>query len=241
LDIDSMSILLKQRVNRVQVLTLNRPETGNRISESLAREMIATLDDAERNDDIGAVVLTGTGDKFCIGGDHTSGGSGTQALLDFADAFGAMTVRMNTFGKPLLGAVNGDAHAGGFSVLTCCDLAVMSEDATIALPELAHGLFPVLAMATAQRVVARKLFFELAYEGRRLTAEEARALWLVNEVVPGARVLPQTIERAQKIAEAPASSLRLGRSGYSMMQRGDLDTAILHAKAILPLVVSMRG
>lgn len=236
-----MTLLLTERIGRVEVLTLNRPETGNRVSGPLAREIIAALDEAEKDESIGAVVLTGAGDRFCIGGDPSSDGNGTQAVLDFADAFGAMTQRMASFGKPLLGAINGDAHAGGFSLLTCFDIAVMHEDATIALPELAHGLFPVLAMATTQRVLGRKLFFELAYEGRRLSAAEACALWLVNEAVPGDRVLARAVERAQKIAAAPASSLMLGRQGFATMQAGNVDAAIQHARAVLPLVIGMRG
>lgn len=236
-----MSLLLKEKYGRVLLLVLNRPDVGNRVSEALALDLIAALEEGERDADIGAVVLTGAGDKFCIGGDHAGSGNTADAILRFAGAFGHLARRLETFGKPVLGAINGDAHAGGFSLLTACDLAVMSEAAELALPELAHGLFPILAMATVQRVVSRKLFFELAYEGRRLSAAEARDLWLVNEVAAPADVVSRTVDRAQKIALSPASSMMLGRQGYAAMLRGDLDAALDYARPVLPLMAGLRG
>jgi enoyl-CoA hydratase/carnithine racemase len=235
-----MSLLLTETRDRVLLLTLNRPETGNRISEPLARDLIDALAVAERNPDIGAIVLTGSGDRFCIGGDHASSGNAPEIVETFADAFGTLNRKLQTIGRPVFAAVNGDAHAGGLSVLSCCDIAVMSDTATLALPELEHGLFPILAMATAQRIMGRKLFFELVYEGRRLTADEARDLWLVNDVVPADRVVDTTIERAQRVAKAPPSSLRLGRQGYDTMLGGQMDAALRHARTLLPLLAGTR-
>lgn len=236
-----MSLLLTEMTGRVLVLTLNRPDIGNRVSKPLALDLMATLDDAEQDGAVGAVVLTGAGEAFCIGGDHSGSGTSPEAIQSFAEAFGNLNRRLQTFGKPVFAAINGDAHAGGFSLLSCCDIAVMSETATLALPELEHGLFPILAMATVQRVMGRKLFFELVYEGRRLTAAEARDLWFVNEVVPAAQVLERTLQRAAKVAEAPASSLKLGRQGYETMMGGDLDVALRHAKTLLPLLAGSRA
>jgi enoyl-CoA hydratase/carnithine racemase len=137
-----MSLLHTETIGRVRVLTLNRPETGNRVSTQLALKLIAELDDIDRDADIGAVVLTGAGEKFCIGGDHSGSGSSPEAISLFAEAFANLNRRLETIGKPVFAAINGDAHAGGFSVLACCDIAVMSDEATLALPELEHGLFP---------------------------------------------------------------------------------------------------
>jgi len=236
-----MSLLLKETDRRVLVLTLNRPETGNRISRPLARELVAALDEAEESREVGAVVITGSGDRFCIGGDHSDSGSAPEAIQAFAEAFGGLNRRVQTLGKPVLAAVNGDAHAGGFSLLSCCDIAVMSETATLALPELQHGLFPILAMATVQRIMGRKLFFELVYEGRRLSAQEARDAWLVNEVASPDKVLARAVERARKVAEAPAIPLKLGRQGYETMLGGDLDVALRHATTLLPLLAGTRS
>ncbi|SFJ58612.1 enoyl-CoA hydratase/isomerase family protein [Aerobium aerolatum] len=235
-----MTHLLKETTGRVRILTLNRTEIGNRVSKALALDLIAALDDAEQDTAIGAIVLTGNGEVFCIGGDHSGAGRTPEAIQDFAEAFGNLNRRVQTLGKPVFAAINGDAMAGGFSMLSCCDIAVMSETATLGLPELEHGLFPILAMATIQRIMSRKLFFELVYEGRRLTADEARALWLVNEVVPREQVLARTLARAQKLAEAPAMSVRLGRQGYETMLGGELDVALRHARTLLPLLAGTR-
>lgn len=236
-----MPELLSEKFDRVQLLTLNRPEIGNRVSKPLAQALLAALDAAEADAGIGAVVLTGAGENFCVGGDHAGSGNTPDAILDFAHAFGSLNRRLQGLGKPVMAAINGNAHAGGFSLVSCCDIAVMNEDATLALPELAHGLFPILAMATVQRLMGRKLFFELAYEGRRLTASEAMSLWLVNEACPADKVLERTLERANRVAAAPASVLKLGRRGYDAMQGGDLDVALRHAQAVLPLLSGVRA
>jgi enoyl-CoA hydratase len=235
-----MSLLLKETTDRVLVLTLNRPEIGNRISEPLARDAIAALNEAENDPAIGVVLITGSADKFCIGGDHSASGNSPEAIGAFAEAFSNLNRRIQMLGKPVFAAVNGDAHAGGFSLLGCCDVAVMSDTATLALPELEHGLFPILAMAITQRIMSRKLFFELVYEGRRLTAAEALELWLVNEVVPAGEVLARTVEKAQKVAKAPAKSLKLGRQGYETMLGGETDVALRHARTLLPLLAGTR-
>ena len=145
-------------------------------------------------------MLTGAGDVFCLGGDWrgaappTPGATSTPALL-------AMDLAMAQLGKPLVAAVNGDAHAGGFATVVACDLAVAADDATLGLPEAAAGLFPFIALATVKDALPKKLLFDLIYRARLMPATEALAAHLVNEIVPRGTVL----ERAIAIAEQAAA------------------------------------
>ena len=105
------------RRGRVAILTMNRPENGNRVSQQMGEELAAALEAARRDPQIGACVITGRGDVFCLGGDWQGAGAGTAGRMEFARAFIDMHHAMSRLGKPLIAAVNGNAHAGGFSIV----------------------------------------------------------------------------------------------------------------------------
>ena len=129
-----------------------------------------------------------------------------------------MAQAMARLGKPLIAAVNGNAHAGGFSVVVACDLAIVAEDATLGLPEAAKGLFPFLALAIVQDALPRKVLFDIAYSARLMDAAEARALHLVNEILPRGAVLERAIAIAEHTSAYNPDILRLGRDLYYTMR-----------------------
>ena len=192
-----MSSLAVTRRGRVAVLTLNRPEHGNRLTTALAAELAAALRSARDDAAIGACVLTGAGDVFCLGGDYRGAGPTDEGRGAYADALLAMDQGMAQLGKPLVAAVNGDAHAGGFAVLVACDLAVVADDATFGLPEAANGLFPFVALATVRDALPKKVLFEVIYRARLMDAAEARSLHVINEAV-ARRVLPRRWRRRER-------------------------------------------
>ena len=143
-------------------------------------------------------MLTGAGDDFCLGGDYRGAGPTTAGREEYADALLAMDAAMARLGKPLVAAVNGDAHAGGFSVVIGCDLAVAADDATLGLPEAAKGLFPFIALAIVRDALPKKVLFDLIYNARLMSADEARSLHVINEAVPRHAVLDRAIELAER-------------------------------------------
>jgi len=206
------------RAGRVLVLTLDRPQEGNRVSRQMAEEATAALEAARRDPGIGACVLTGRGEVFCLGGDYQGAGPTSAGRLEFARAFADMALAMARLGKPLVAAVNGDAHAGGFSLVAGCDLAVAAEDATLGLPEAAKGLFPFLALAIVRDALPKKVLFDIVYSARLMSAAEARALHLLNETVPRVLVLERALEWAKRAAAHDADILMLGRDLYYAMR-----------------------
>jgi len=198
----------------VQVLTLARTENNNRVTQAMSEQAVRAFEAARINPSVSGCVLTGKGTVFCTGGDYLSGGSTSEGRLAFARAFADLERAMNRLGKPLVAAINGDAHAGGFSLVAACDLAVAADCATLGLPEIAHGLFPFLALAIVKDTLPKKVLFDMVYRARMLSAIESQQLHLVNEVVPQADVLKHAIELAACTAGFNCDIVSLGRDLY---------------------------
>ena len=209
-----MAELTVERLGRVAVLTLCRPEHGNRLTAPLAREVVAALAAARDDRDVGACVLTGAGDTFCLGGDWRGAASTEPSREDYAQALIEMDSAMARLGKPLIAAVNGDAHAGGFATALACDLAIVAEGATLGLPEAANGLFPFIALAIVKDALPKAVLFDLIYRARLMPAAEARALRIISEVVPRATVLDRAVEIAEQASAHRAEIVALGRDLY---------------------------
>ena len=126
-------ITVKRR-GRIEIITMRRPDHGNRVTQTMAEEMIAALEHAWQSPDVSACVLTGHGEVFCLGGDYWSAGATSAGRLEFARAFMDLAQAMTRLGKPIIAAINGNAHAGGFSLVVASDMAVVAEDATRTSP-----------------------------------------------------------------------------------------------------------
>jgi enoyl-CoA hydratase/carnithine racemase len=230
--------LLVTRREAIVVLTLNRPAAGNRLTTALADEIARTLEAARGDDAVHACVLTGAGDVFCLGGDYRGAGPTTAGREAYAQALLRMDRSMARLGKPIVAAVNGDAHAGGFSVVVACDLAVAATKATFGLPEAAHGLFPFIALATVKDALPKKVLFDLVYSARLMGSAEALELRLVNEVTASREVLERAIERARQAASHRLPVVALGRDLYYELRGLPADAALERAELALLAALS---
>jgi len=228
-----MPALLVTRSERVVVLTLNRPEAGNRLTTSLANEIARTLEEMRGDDSLHACVLTGAGSVFCLGGDYQGAGPTAADREAYARALLRMDRAMAELGKPLVAAVNGDAHAGGFSVVVACDLAVAATSATFGLPEAARGLFPFIALAIVKDALPKKVLFDLVYSARLMPATEALSLHLVNEVTERTTVLERAVERARQAGGHRTGVVALGRDLYYAMRGSSADQSLEQAERAL--------
>jgi enoyl-CoA hydratase/carnithine racemase len=228
-----MAELVVTRREGVAVLTLNRPDAGNRLTTSLANEIAATLEGARGDDSLHACVLTGAGDVFCLGGDYQGAGPTAAGREAYARALLRMDKAMAELGKPLIAAVNGDAHAGGFSVVVACDLAVTAADATFGLPEAARGLFPFIALAIVKDALPKKVLFDLVYSARLMPAAEALSLHLVNEVTDTGMTLERALERASQAGAHRMGVVALGRDLYYAMRGAGAEESLERAERAL--------
>lgn len=235
-----MSQLQVTRSGRVTVLTMNRPEAGNRLTQQMLEEMTAALEAARRDPDVAGCVLTGNGDVFCLGGDYMGAGSGTAGRMEFGRAHIDVVNAMARLGKPLVAAINGNAHAGGFSLTVVCDMAFVAEGATLGLPEAAHGLFPFLALAIVRDALPKKVLFEIIYNARLMDAKEACALHLANGVLPRDGVLAYAVEAVDRATRGNPDILMLGRDLYYAMRGLGPTEAIDKARFALGAALSAR-
>lgn len=202
----------RERRGRVEIVTLDRPESRNAIDGPTTAALEAAFTELEADDGVGAVVLTGAGDRaFCAGVDlkmHAAEGADAFATV-VTERGGFAAVTRRDFPKPVVAAVNGYALGGGFEIVLACDLVVAAETAEFGFPEVTLGL---LADAGGLIRLPNRIPFALASEivltGERFGAARALELGLVNRVVPAERVLDEAVDLAQRIAEnAPVSVL----------------------------------
>lgn len=195
-----MAAIERERIGRVEVLRLNRPEARNAVNGDLAQAMEAALDDLEIDDQVQAVVITGRGNVFCAGADLKLVAQGRgQELATKRGGFAGLVTR--DFPKPLIAAVNGHALAGGFEVVLACDLVVAADDANFGLPEVTRGLFAAAGgLIRLPKRIARALATEIALTGEPISSQRAHEVGLVNRVVPLDQVLPEALALAERIS-----------------------------------------
>lgn len=201
----------------IAVLMLNRPEKLNALNYALNDRLMALLDTIEDDASIRAVVVSGAGDRaFSAGGDihefTQSVKAGVDvAVKDFCTRGQTLTARLEAFPKPIIAAVNGIAFGGGCEITEAVHLAVASERAVFAKPEINIGIPPTFGgTQRLPRLVGRKRALELLLTGDTFSAERAYEMGLVNQVVPNARLLPATFELAERIIRhSPLAASRI--------------------------------
>jgi enoyl-CoA hydratase len=196
-------VLVKERRGAVQVLRLNRPEARNALNPELLAAIGLAMLDAEKDPEVRAVVLTGTGDRaFCAGMDlrgFAAGGSG--GMSRDPDAMRGFTRFTNgEIGVPIVGAANATAVAGGFELLLGCDVVVASEAALFGVPEVKRGLFAAGGGVFISTRIPLAVALELTLTGDSIDAGRALSLGLINQVVAPAEVLDAAVALAERIA-----------------------------------------
>ncbi len=190
----------------IAFLTLNRPEKLNALNYATNDLLLQLLDRIEDDPGIRAVILTGAGDRaFSAGGDiHEFSQSISEGVDSAVKAFvrrgQAMTARMEAFRKPIIAAVNGIAFGGGCEITEAVHLAVASERAVFAKPEINIGIPPTFGgTQRLPRLAGRKRALELLLTGDTFSAARALELGLVNRVVPHDELIPAALELAGRI------------------------------------------
>jgi len=196
-------ILLSDDHGAVRVLTMNRPEVRNALSTELFEALHAALGDADADDGIRAVVLTGTDPAFCAGVDLKQ----AQNLgMDYFARFDKMNCmnRIVALRKPVIGAVNGATFTGGLEIALACDFLIASERAVFADTHARVGILPGGGMtARLPRLVGSGMARRLSMTGEVVDAARAEMIGLVTEVVAHERLLDRALELAAQIAEVP--------------------------------------
>jgi enoyl-CoA hydratase len=199
--------ILLETGDGIALLTLNRPERLNALSYDLIDRLMAALDCIEIDARIRAVILTGAGERaFSAGADiHEFAGSvgrgAATALRDFVRRGQAMTARLEAFRKPVIAAINGLAFGGGCEITEAVHLAIASERALFAKPEINLAMPPTFGgTQRLPRLAGRKRALEFLLTGDPFSPAQALEAGLVNAVVAHDDLLPAARRLAQRIA-----------------------------------------
>jgi enoyl-CoA hydratase/carnithine racemase len=190
----------RERRGPIQILRINRPEARNALNAEVIAGIGFGVREADADDTVRATVITGTGDRaFCAGMDLRGFAEGNRGGdPDGGAAYGAFI--RNGAAKPVVGAANATAVAGGFELLLACDMVVASDQARFGLPEVKRALFPAGGGVQLGRRIPIAVALELGLTGDTIDAERAFALGLVNRVVPPERVLDEAVALAELVA-----------------------------------------
>ncbi len=194
--------LIRERRGPVLVARLNRPAARNALSPSLMSAIGTALLDGESDHGIGAVVLTGSGDRaFCAGMDMRQFSDGEEMVpTDDQAAQAFYRFLRGDVQVPVVGAANATAVAGGFELLLGCDVIVASSEAKFGLPEVKRGLFPAGGGTLLGTRIPLSIALEMVLTGDTIDARRAYELGLVNAVVAPDEVLATAISYAERIA-----------------------------------------
>lgn len=199
------NLVLCERRGAVALVRLNRPEKLNALSSALVDQLEQVLTDLDADDDIGAIVITGAGDRaFSAGGDMAE----QVSALDMAQPF----PRVHTVGlirplrAPTLAAIRGYCFGGGALLALECDVRMVGSDVRFKFPGAAYGRAPGGALLS--RLVGDGRARELLFTGDEVSAAEAYRIGLANHVVPPDQVLDQTLAMAERIAANQPHAVR---------------------------------
>jgi enoyl-CoA hydratase/carnithine racemase len=196
--------VLQEHHDGVLLLTLDRPEKLNALNLALADGLVTALDDAEADDAVRAVVVTGAGRAFSAGADlkefQEKTPENAAANQRRSDLYARLNGMVPGMSKPVIAAVNGLALGGGCGLVVACDMAVATEGATFSYPELKHGMVPAGVLPGLARQVGRKAAFDLMGTGRTFGAEEAVRFGIISRVVAADRLLDDVMETAHIMA-----------------------------------------
>lgn len=194
-------------------ITINREVQRNAITPEALALFHGYLDEAEKDEKVRALLVTGAGEKaFCTGaqlsGEVTTGGKNVFA------SYASLLNRIVSFPKPTVARVKGFCLAGGMGFMLACDIVLASDDSKFGTPEVNVGLWPMMIGALIFRNVLQKKAMEMILLGERLTAQEALAMGLITRVVPAADLDGEVSKVLAILTAKSPIGMRLGKQAF---------------------------
>ena len=220
------------RHKRVGFITLNRPEKLNALNLEMMRDVVSAATELDRESEIGAIVITGSGSAFAAGADIEEMASKTFMDMYLADWFQGWDA-LAAVRTPIIAAVDGYALGGGCELAMICDFIIASERAQFGQPEIKLGVIP--GMGGSQRLtlaVGKAKAMEMILTGRTVGAAEAERMGLVARVVADDKLLDAALETANAIAEMSKPVAMLAKEAVNAAFQTNLDSGIQFERRI---------
>lgn len=234
-------LLLREDRDGICTLTLNRPAARNALSRDLMAAVQTELDRLREDASVKVVVIAATGPAFCAGHDLKEVRSlDRSAYLDLFQQCSRMMMSIVNLPKPVIARVQGMATAAGCQLVASCDLAYAVPEARFATPGVNIGLFCSTPMVALSRNVGRKKAMEMLLSGRPITAEEACAAGLINDVVVADRLDAKVTEMAGLIAGKSPLTLAIGKEAFYRQVDMPLEDAYAYASEVMATNMQAR-
>jgi enoyl-CoA hydratase/carnithine racemase len=231
----NIPLVLQEQEGGLLRLVLNRPAARNALSLALMAELIAALAAAGQDPQIRVVILAGLGPAFCAGHDlrELRADPRRETYERVFARCSELMLQIVHLPKPVIAEVHGVATAAGCQLVATCDLAIAAASARFATPGVNIGLFCSTPMVALTRAISRKAAMEMLLTGELIDAGTARALGLVNRVVPPAELRMAVDHLARQIAGKSARTLAIGKEAFYRQAELDLASAYRYAAEIM--------
>lgn len=220
----------------VLTITLNRPDVLNALNDQMAKDLLAALKQAGRDDQVRALIITGAGRGFCAGQDlkSISDQAGPRSIGEhLRKTWNPIVLGIRQLEKPVIAAVNGVAAGAGLSLALACDLRVASDQAGFIEVFARVGLVPDAGSSfLLPRLIGLGRAFEMCYTTDPISAETALQWGLVNRVVPAADLLAEARALAERLAQGPTKAYGLTKRALYHALDQDLEAALAYEASL---------
>lgn len=222
---------LYEKRDGIATITINRPEAMNAMNEETITEILSRLEDAEKDENVRVIVITGAGEKaFCAGLDlKPMRDINVIKAVEMSRRGQKLTLAIEEVGKPVIAAINGYALGGGLELAMACDIRIASEKARIGQPEVNVGLIPGWGgTQRLPRLVGKGIAKELIFTGKMIDAQTAERIGLINKVVPPEKLMSAVEELAKVIMSKPPIAIKLAKELINSSIETDQRTGLVH-------------
>lgn len=229
--------LLYRVEENIAYITINREQQRNAITPEAISLFLDYLDQAEDDEQVRAVLITGAGEKaFCTGAQLGEGMSsqGKKIFQDYAN----LLKRISGFPKPTVARIQGYCLAGGMGFMLACDIVIASDNSKFGTPEVNVGLWPMMIGALIFRNVLKKKAMEMILLGERLSADDAQKMGLVTKVVPSADLDVEVEAVLRKLSVKSPIGMKIGKRAFYEMENMPFEEALDYLSGKLAEVAS---
>lgn len=219
--------------DHVALIKLDRPDALNALNSQLAQELCTALEDADTNDKVRCIVITGSDKAFAAGADIKEMSEMSFVDVYSSNLFGALNDRVCAIRKPIIAAVAGYALGGGCELAMLCDFIIAADTAKFGQPEINLGV--IAGLGGSQRLtrfVGKSKSMDMNLTGRFMDAEEAERSGLVSRVVPAKKLMEEAIAAAQKIAEKSQLSAMAAKEAVNRSYELPLSEGMLFERRV---------
>ena len=211
--------IIYEKEDSFAILTFNRPEVRNALNSVAIDEAIDAVKNAEEDDSVRVLIITGAGDRAFVSGADINELRERNSLSELEEKAGrrkVLTHHLETISKPTIAAINGFATGGGLELAMACSIRIASENVRVGLPEINLGIMPGNGgTQRLPRLVSKGYAMEMILTGDLTDAREAHRIGLINHVVPQSELMDKAKEIARKIASKSSLAVQVAKDAIN--------------------------